>query len=64
MASKSTLELINLYIELHAERRTFSTKNEYLAWRSGLLAGLVSTLADNDSLIRTALIHEIRRLGK
>ena len=64
MASKSTLELIDLYIELHAERKTFNSNSEYLAWRSGLLAGLIATMADHDSLMRTALVKEINRISK
>ena len=64
MASKSTLELIDLYIELHAERKTFNSNSEYLAWRSGLLAGLIATMADYDSLMRTALVKEINRMSK
>ena len=60
--AKTTLELIDLYIELQAENKTFKTNSEYLAWRSGVLAGLISTLADSDSLLYTALVHEIRRL--
>jgi hypothetical protein len=61
MANKRTLELIETYIDQLAKQRTFNTRSEYLAWRSGVLAGLIATIADQDSLIRSALISIVRR---
>jgi hypothetical protein len=64
MASKHILELIETYIDAHASKRTFLTNNEYLAWRSGLLAGLIASIAQQDSLIYSVLHQQVKKLLK
>ena len=61
MSSKRAVELIETYIALLAKQRTFNSKNEYLAWRGGVVVGLLGSIADNDSLINSALYAEIKR---
>ena len=61
MASNQLQDLVETYIALLAKRRTFNSKNEYLAWRSGVVVGLLASIADNDSLINSALYAAIKK---
>lgn len=62
MANTHTVELIETYIALLARNRTFATSSEYLAWRSGVVVGLLATIADNDSLIKSELRSQLNRV--
>ena len=53
-----------MYIDAHASKRTFLTNSEYLAWRSGLLAGLIASIAQEDSLIYSVLHQQVKKLLK
>lgn len=61
MASKHLQDLVETYIALLAKQRTFNSKNEYLAWRSGVVVGLLASIADNDSIVMSALYAEIKK---
>ena len=59
MPSKDSIQLVERLLSTYDKQ--FETTAEYLAWRSGFLASVLATLADEDSLVKSAIIAYINK---
>jgi hypothetical protein len=59
MSNKNT-ELIEYLLQI-GKRRRFNSAQEQLAWERGYLTGLLSSLMDADSLVKSTVIRQINK---
>lgn len=59
MSNRNT-ELIEYLLRI-GKRRTFNSAQEQLAWERGYLTGLLSSLMDADSLVKSTVIKQINK---
>jgi len=59
MSNKNT-ELIEYMLQV-GKRRKFNSAQEQLAWERGYLTGLLSSLMNADSLVRSTVIKQINK---